>query len=1367
MHSVIGLALHGYEINPWDTSYCSVDIRIRLERQKEVGSQLKKFLVLAIFLFAGSGVSQTSTCSNLSLGFNGALNGFVPSPNDAWHRDISAVPIDPNSALIITTNGDLGGAFLRPDFSSIANGNFGIPYTVVDSATTPGVPVPITLFPSDSDITLNPISANLAVEGSPAQCPTDGNARHAIIVDRNGCVVYELFQAAQCNAGWTASSSAIWDLTTTEQRPYGLMSADAAGLSVFSGLVRYDEIVAGAINHAIRFTAQNTKNNANNGFFTAPATHAAGNSPSTDNIMGMRIRLQANFDISDFSPTNQIILKAMKQFGMILADNGSDMSFQGTPDARWDDSDLSALTAVPSSAFDVVQMDAIYDSSTAPTGPPPTIVSFTASASTVTAGTSVTLTSTVTNGSYEYIDQVGFVRGPVTVTPAATTTYLLTSRNAFGTTTASTTVTVSGSMGAPTLQFAAIPTQTFGATPFAVSATSNSSGAIAYTVASGLATLSGSTVALTGTGNVVLNASQSAAGNYTAGSAQTSFAVNAGSPSLAFVSIPDQVSGAAPFSVTTTTNSTGSIAYAVASGPAAVSGNQVTVTGVGTVALQANQAASGNYAAAVAATSFNVAGSGALTFASIPDPVFGATPFTVSASSASPGAIAYFVTFGPGSISGSTFTVTHAGAITLLAKQAASGGFPAATTTATFNVTPATPTLAFATVPAQTVGVPFNVIASSQSVAAVAYSVLSGPATISGRSVTLTGTGTVTLQASQAALGDYAATTATTSLTAAGTMATLTFAGIPSKTFGTSPPFTVSATSASPGAVTYSATIGPATVSGSTVTLTGAGTVTLSANQAASGSFPAASASTGFNVAGITPTLTFAGIPSQTFGTSPPFTVSATSASPGAVTYAVASGPAIIVGNIVTLTGAGSVTLNANQAAAGNFGAGAASTSFNVAGQGSTLAFVTIPSQIVGAAPFAVIATSSSPGAIAYSVVSGPARLSGTTVTVTAVGQVVLQASQAAVGSFPAATGTTAFSVVAAPSWVQLTSLPSAIQANGTPAKSFVGTDGYFYVAALPTGSSPRLVNKVYRTPVATPGIFTDITGTGLPGNETSYLMGMMPNGTLLITMRAGSTQDIYYWNGSTSAPAWKKVTGWTGVSASNIYTFPSDSSGYTYFSPAWSGDIWRNDAPGSTNFTRQIINLYGITGGGTGTGGGSGGLFGLRIWDLGDGKGNMYWACGEGELDNIALNGDPATNTSYLTAASGFTHNCLALDKSPAKIMAVRSFGGSSVNIIDIATRAVTVVPSPTPVPAYLSSQRVNVLQWMSGKNWLLNNTDGHTTYLLLSKDDGLTWINIASGLGSNCTGGNLSVGATASAHYVFAKCSNGRAQWVYGPVN
>jgi hypothetical protein len=157
----------------------------------------------------------------------------------------------------------------------------------------------------------------------------------------------------------------------------------------------------------------------------------------------MRLRLKASFDISGFSAANQAILTAMKNYGMIVADNGSNMYFQGAPDARWDDNDLDALKAIDASNFDVVQMGTEYDASTAPTGAAPTISSFTASQTTVTAGTPVILSWTVSNDSYDYIDAVGPVRaGTQTVTPAATTIYTLYSTNQFGRATKSVTVNV-------------------------------------------------------------------------------------------------------------------------------------------------------------------------------------------------------------------------------------------------------------------------------------------------------------------------------------------------------------------------------------------------------------------------------------------------------------------------------------------------------------------------------------------------------------------------------------------------------------------------------------------------------------------------------------------------------------------------------------------------------------------------------------------------------------------------------------------------------------------------------------------------------------------------------------------------------------
>jgi hypothetical protein len=205
-------------------------------------------------------------------------------------------------------------------------------------------------------------------------------------------------------------------------------------------------VAAGAINHAIRFTMQQTKNDANGGYFIEPATHAAGTVWGVSNVMGMRIRLKADFDISGFSQTNQVILTAMKNYGMILADNGGYFFFQGVPDSRWNDDDLVNLDAIQSSNFEVVQMTPEFpgwDSNTAPMGNPPIINSFTASPASVTAGTLVTLAWNTSNDSYDFIDKLGGVHGDsVTITPAATTTYTLNATNQYGRSTTQVTVTV-------------------------------------------------------------------------------------------------------------------------------------------------------------------------------------------------------------------------------------------------------------------------------------------------------------------------------------------------------------------------------------------------------------------------------------------------------------------------------------------------------------------------------------------------------------------------------------------------------------------------------------------------------------------------------------------------------------------------------------------------------------------------------------------------------------------------------------------------------------------------------------------------------------------------------------------------------------
>jgi hypothetical protein len=390
------------------------------------------------------------SCANMSLGDNASPNGFLPfTPTTPWNTDISSAPLDPNNTAITSASG-FAGLHLHHDWSSVAGGNYGIPYVVVDSSTTALVPISVVDYASESDVAVAPFPITAPIEGAPADCEgwpdTYIGDSHVLVLDRHACMLYETFNTHRCNGAWSASSETIWDLKNYDRRPWGWTSADAAGLPIFPGLVHYDEVAAGAINHAIRFTMQQTKNDANGGYFVEPASHAAGTVYGVSNVMGMRIRLKASFDISGFSAANQVILTAMKKYGMILADNGGYFYFQGVPDPRWNDDDLVNLDSIQSSNFEVVQMTPAfpgYDANTAPTGEPPTINSFTSSASSVAAGTPVTLIWNTTNDSYDFIDVLGGVSGgSVTTTPTATTTYTLNATNQYGRTTMQITVTV-------------------------------------------------------------------------------------------------------------------------------------------------------------------------------------------------------------------------------------------------------------------------------------------------------------------------------------------------------------------------------------------------------------------------------------------------------------------------------------------------------------------------------------------------------------------------------------------------------------------------------------------------------------------------------------------------------------------------------------------------------------------------------------------------------------------------------------------------------------------------------------------------------------------------------------------------------------
>ncbi|HTQ55833.1 MAG TPA: hypothetical protein VMI94_15305 [Bryobacteraceae bacterium] len=386
-------------------------------------------IVLAVLIVAVplAALGQPGTCSGMSLGPLASLNGFVPFPaSNPWNTNIANAPVDPNSANLIDYIG--ANVTLHPDFGAglYAGQTMGIPYQV-EAGTQAKVPVKLTAYPSESDPGPMPIPSGALIEGYPH--PGNGD-RHVLVLDQGGCWLYELYQGYDKSGNWSAGSSAIWDMTINEQRPYTWTSADAAGLPIFPGLVRYDEVAAGVIKHAFRFTVPTTRE-----AFTPPASHWA-SSVTDPNAppMGMRLRLKAGFDISGFSPANQAILTALKQYGMILADNGSAIYITGMPDNNWNNDDLGNLKTITASNFDVVLMSQIYTPSNVPAGPSPKVVSFTANPGTVSAGQPVTLTWNVTNAIYNIISpQVGPVRGTsIVVTPAKTTTYHLYSTNQYG-----------------------------------------------------------------------------------------------------------------------------------------------------------------------------------------------------------------------------------------------------------------------------------------------------------------------------------------------------------------------------------------------------------------------------------------------------------------------------------------------------------------------------------------------------------------------------------------------------------------------------------------------------------------------------------------------------------------------------------------------------------------------------------------------------------------------------------------------------------------------------------------------------------------------------------------------------------------------
>lgn len=308
-------------------------------------------VLVAIACGGGSSVATAppqgdTTISNPSQPSGGVLGSKLVFPADnPWNRDISGDSVDPGSTAMVASCG--ATAAVHPDFGTVYDGApNGIPYLVVHSGQQK---LPVTFgYADESDPGPYPIPLDAPIEGGSSST----GDRHVIVLDVDAWKLYELYDAHPGSSSWTAGSGAVFDLSSDALRPASWTSADAAGLPIFPGLVRYDEVAAGAINHALRVTCPHTRKG-----YVSPARHQAGSGtdPSLP-PMGARFRLKASVDISGYSPQLQVILKALKRYGMFLADNGSGFYLSGAPDSRWNDDDLHNLSKLHGSDFEVVQM---------------------------------------------------------------------------------------------------------------------------------------------------------------------------------------------------------------------------------------------------------------------------------------------------------------------------------------------------------------------------------------------------------------------------------------------------------------------------------------------------------------------------------------------------------------------------------------------------------------------------------------------------------------------------------------------------------------------------------------------------------------------------------------------------------------------------------------------------------------------------------------------------------------------------------------------------------------------------------------------------------------------------------------------------
>ena len=551
------------------------------------------------------------------------------------------------------------------------------------------------------------------------------------------------------------------------------------------------------------------------------------------------------------------------------------------------------------------------------------------------------------------------------------------------------------------ITFDDLPDMTYGDPPVALSATTNAGLPVTFTLIEGQATLSGNLLTITGAGNISVRASQTGNENYTqAGDVIRSFTVTKATQTISFATLQDMKATDPPLLLSATASSGLPVSFTLVSGPASLNGNILTVHGDGTVSVRAIQEGNSNYQAAPTVTrSFTVSSKTGqvITFEPIPDQLYGTGPILLNASSTSGLPVAFTLVSGPATLEGNQLSFNGLGEITVKASQDGNASYnPAQDVTQSFNVTKAPQTITFTGIADKIFGdEPFDLAVSTSSGLDVDLTVVSGPAVLSGKTITITGTGEVVLSASQPGNDYYAAAnTVERSFVVQKAAQQLIVAPVDEKSYGDSS-FVINASASSGLPVTIKIISGPGVLTHDTVSIIGAGTIALEFNQSGNENYlPAISVQMSVVVSKAHQTIDFPQPEDKIWG-DPAISLTATASSGLPVSYQVVSGPATVTGNQVTYTGTGNIQLAASQPGNENYlAADTVYRSFTVAKADQSITFDPIDDILLDEPTHTLNATTTSGLPVTYSIVSGPAVVNGNVLTVTGTGDVVIRATQ-------------------------------------------------------------------------------------------------------------------------------------------------------------------------------------------------------------------------------------------------------------------------------------------------------------------------------------------------------------------------------------